>query len=529
MPSEAYRKLDKVWRATCKILFGREIGGLERYEGWLSEMPEPIEQRKSSVSGKETAYSVLNYCRGSQSIAFDEIDYSKKSEPISIDDTKDIDSLLRAISERVAYAGGVILGNSGFVDDSSNVSNSFYVYKAGRIDDSECISQSSFTKESKNIFGSTFIGKSEYVVRGTLNYRCKRTFEAWNANTCSDAYFSHNITACSDVMFCFNVMSKRHAIGNLELDRDKYAALKAKLLPEIAGELEKNGRLPSLAKLATETPTKPPNLDGKAHGQPQRQDMAPIERAFGEATSIVLGKKYQNVKSYAAWLERNAVAMDSCPSAASGKPVFFARFGGCKLIPKSRIVSFEEAEAIGNMVRMQATELESFSWKGAPALLGRIGFMTPEFKDGVGENVMETPIYSDATNCFHVFDATYSKLCAYCFWARDSDHLIGTSLVFGSSFCIKCYNSVKLTRCFELDSCRECTGAYFCHNCENVHDSMFCFNAKNLKYAIGNAEVGKEAFEKAKKLLLAEINSSLEKTGDYKRSIYEIAPAKKAR
>jgi hypothetical protein len=78
-----------------------------------------------------------------------------------------------------------------------------------------------------------------------------------------------------------------------------------------------------------------------------------------------------------------------------------------------------------------------------------------------------------------------------------------------------------------VDTSQNCTGAYFCHNCENVHDSMFCFNAKNLRYAIGNAEVGKEAFERAKRMLLAEITSSLEKTGDYERSIYGIAPAKK--
>jgi len=56
---------------------------------------------------------------------------------------------------------------------------------------------------------------------------------------------------------------------------------------------------------------------------------------------------------------------------------------------------------------------------------------------------------------------------------------------------------------------------------------MFCFNVKNLKYAIGNAEVGKEAFERVKKMLLSEITSSLEKTGDCKRSIYNIARANK--
>ena len=110
-----------------------------------------------------------------------------------------------------------------------------------------------------------------------------------------------------------------------------------------------------------------------------------------------------------------------------------------------------------------------------------------------------------------------------CTWPRNSEHCYGSARVFMCSFVIRCFNSLKLSRCLECDCSRDCTGAYFCHNCENVHDSMFCFNAKNLRYAIGNAEVGREAFERAKKMLLSEIAASLEKTHDYKRSIYNIS------
>jgi hypothetical protein len=78
----------------------------------------------------------------------------------------------------------------------------------------------------------------------------------------------------------------------------------------------------------------------------------------------------------------------------------------------------------------------------------------------------------------------------------------------------------------ELDACKSCYRCYFCHNCENVNDGMFCFNAKNLKFAIGNVEVGKETFETFKKMLLAEILASLEKNHDYEKSIYNIGEKK---
>ncbi|MEI6577303.1 MAG: hypothetical protein WCO63_14090, partial [Bacteroidota bacterium] len=76
---------------------------------------------------------------------------------------------------------------------------------------------------------------------------------------------------------------------------------------------------------------------------------------------------------------------------------------------------------------------------------------------------------------------------------RESDWT-ALSALLSSEFNIRCFNSVKLSRCLEADFCRDCSGIYFSHNCENVHDSMFCFNVKNLRHAIGNVEVGREKF-----------------------------------
>ena len=89
-------------------------------------------------------------------------------------------------------------------------------------------------------------------------------------------------------------------------------------------------------------------------------------------------------------------------------------------------------------------------------------------------------------------------------------------------FCIKCYNSAKLSRCFEVDSSRDCSDCYFCHNCENVHDSMFCFNIKNKRYAIGNVEMPREDYIKIKGKVLAEICGELARDGEVRLSIYSL-------
>jgi hypothetical protein len=72
-----------------------------------------------------------------------------------------------------------------------------------------------------------------------------------------------------------------------------------------------------------------------------------------------------------------------------------------------------------------------------------------------------------------------------------------------------------------LDS-KSSADCYFCHNVENVRDSMFCFNARNLQYAIGNVEVGKEDYARIKKKVLDEVARKLETEKRFDLNIYNV-------
>ena len=516
----ASAELERIWNTTAKLVFGSELGRLDEFTEWLSELPDTTLHKKSSISGKDVTYSVKEYCAGSKRAGLDEIDYAKKFPPLSINDIKDVDSLLAAVRERIYYTGGVVLGNSKFVEQSSNISESFFVSNSHRVDDSKYVWGSSFVKQSECVFGCNYVGASSHMVRGILNYRCKRTLELWNADSCSDCYYGHNLHNCSDCFFCFNLRAKRHAIGNLELGREKYSQIKQKLLGEIVQGIKSRKKLPSLAALAIAGPL--PNVQGIALPPlAARQDMAPMEKAFSKTASLILGKRYGGIEKHATWLNENILGLARANSVASGRGIFVSEFNATKVLPKERLLSYEEAEKAGS-ISASAQEIESLSFANSPSLLGKIGLFTAEFKSGVGENLIDCPIYADGANSYRCFDCTFSKYCAYCFWPRDSEHLFGTSLVYGSSFCLKCYNSAKLQRCFEVDSSRNCSGCYFCHNCENVHDSMFCFNVKNMKYAIGNAEVGAEKFAAAKKMLLSHLQKELDAKAGVGINIFNI-------
>ena len=57
---------------------------------------------------------------------------------------------------------------------------------------------------------------------------------------------------------------------------------------------------------------------------------------------------------------------------------------------------------------------------------------------------------------------------------------------------------------------------------ENVHDSMFCFNTKNKRYAVGNVEIGREKYAEIKALVLAQLNLELSKTDSIALSIFNL-------
>jgi len=46
-----------------------------------------------------------------------------------------------------------------------------------------------------------------------------------------------------DCMFCFNLKGRRHSVGNAELGKEKYAAVKGAVLQQLAEELGRSHSL----------------------------------------------------------------------------------------------------------------------------------------------------------------------------------------------------------------------------------------------------------------------------------------------
>ncbi len=523
--NNAYAGVDKVWRDVAKIVLGAEVGELSEYEDWLTEFSGKLLTRKSSISGKEVSFSVPHYSKGAKIASLEEIDLGKKFDPLNINEIKDFDSIISAVKERVQYTGNVVLGNSSYVDGSSSVSNSHFIYKSSTVDGSKYVAHSTYVRFSERAIACTMLGRgNEYVIRVQMARLNKRCFEIWWSNECADCFYSAGIDGCHDCMFSFNLHSKGFRIGNCELSRDKYTKVRKHLREQMAKELETKKRLPSLFDIIGRCKNKPPIVksDKKYSLQAKERDKKIMEDSFTKTSSLVLGKPLSGMDNYSEWLDKNILGFFSVSSAMSKKQVLLTYYPHFDRIPKYRMVSLDEAYAIGEQKKISESDALSIDWNNIADKIGQVAFITSEKLEGICENLIDCPIVIDSVNCYRCSPCVEAKNCGFCFWPRNSEYIFGSHITLQSSFCLKCHNSVRLRGCFECDSCYDCSNCYYCHNCENVRDSMFCFNVKNKQYAIGNSEVGREKYLQIKKIVLDEILRQIKEAKKPKIDIYQL-------
>lgn len=487
------------------MLFGSEIGALDEFGPYLERQLCEYKIVKSSISGKDVLVSSPHYRENAKFISQDEMK-TLKFEPLDINEIKDVDSLLRAVNERIIYCGNKVFGktqNAKLVDNCTNSSNAYYSHNIHNVKD---VAYCAYVREAEGVFGASACPIIRYSMKCLEAMNAVRAFETYYSTNASDIYYSFNCSGCSNVMFGFNLRAKSNVIGNLELPRDKYLQVKAKLLAEIADELRKDKKVMSMADIA--------NMGGKRHAEAETQ-VAPgtipasVENAFRSTSKVVLGKEQQELGKFRKWLMKRALEVKKVKGAL-GTPAYKAMLPVVHDIPAEKLATMDEALAsAGN--RIDANELDSPSLNRIADQMGQKALFTMEFKEGHSENAVDVSANFNSNNVYCMWDATDSALSAFSSAVIKSKHIFGGYFrMLESNFCVNCYNSTSLSRCFEVDSSYSCSDTYFSHNCENVSDSMFCFNAKGLRYAIGNVEVGRENYMRVKKILLDYLSAHLD-------------------
>ena len=517
--------LDQHWRQTAKTLLKGEVGSLWDYQDWLDRYSEKLTRGRSCIGEKEVLFAFTDYVGMDNRIALDEIDYKQKPEPLDSKKIMDFKSLLSVITPRVRYAGNVVLGNSGNIEQSSNVSDSFFIYNGARLGNCKYCAFATTGRLFEECYGGCAIGESKCLIQcseSTWNQRC---VEMWMSQSSSDCYYSYGLKNCQDCLFCFNLRNKRYCVGNRQLKPEEYNEIKDRLLAQMRERLVREKKLPSLMDLVRESEKgKPPSLTMPV--TPAKEipfNKQAIETEFDRVCRLVLGRPFPGgIDIYSKWLKERVQPYAVCKSALSAKSITLSQYGPFKFMPKDRLLTQAEANAFGEQVRMSVEDTKVLTLDNASRKIGMLAYLNGEVIDGDITNVWESSSIQDCSNTYCSSAVVHSKYIAYCFWPRSSSYMFGCDSVFDSSFCLKCYRSQNLNRCFECDACSSCADCLFCHNCENVENGLFCFNAKGLRYAVGNVEVGREEFMRIKKMVLENLANELEKKKEIRMSVFSL-------
>jgi len=448
----AYNQVNNAWKKTCKIVLGEEIGELKDYEEYLKGFfPTETVKKKSYLSGKDVIISTFSgkdvYGKNARFISQDEIK-QEAIDPLTINQIKDIDSIIQAISEKWAYTGNIILGESQFVGSSCNIINSSYVYGSYEISDSYYVGYSSrLRKQSRYCFGVAG-PLNEFVIIG-MSLNTKRSLEALYIVNGSDIYYSFNCNGCSDLMFSFNLRNKRNCIGNLQLTKEKYKELKNKLLYEIREELKRNKKLPHLIELVSgKKPIYPP-IEIKQEKEPEF-DIKPINKAFQSVFKILFNKEIKDdLTTYQKYLSKYIIL-----------PEKFTSYYGSTVysigppyppLPSERLVSIKEAEKLSE-IPLKIEEIDSFD--KIKENLSKIGFFVGLFVEGQSMNFSHVYFAINTIHSYKVNDCTNTEYCAYDNMPLNSKYAFGCWRILESEFVLNLHIAQIVISCIIVKECK---------------------------------------------------------------------------
>ncbi len=257
--------------------------------------------------------------------------------------------------------------------------------------------------------------------------------------------------------------------------------------------------------------------------------MIELEDAFTKTAKLLLGTELRGLDSYGEWLGRHVPLPHMAKSALSGKDVWAPPSLNYlkKEFNPSRIISMDEMEQVSSSPFAPADLKNAGVSDMLAKFIRPVAFHCGNFRYQTHENVEKASGAGGGRNLYYCEDVYLDvKNVAYANYTLLSENMFGCHGVSHSSFCIHAYNSIAVNRCFEVDGCSNSRDLLFCHDSEGMSDCMFCFNSKNLRFAIGNVSMPPEKYRQIKSLVLAGIGNELKRTKDLKWDIYNIGCTK---
>jgi hypothetical protein len=241
------KPIDEAWRSTCRIVLGKDIGPLQKYEKFLSERINPVKMVKTAY-GNETCTSDMffyKYIPDDRTVNLEEAEEIAKQH-LTFEDGKEVtlESVLGAISPIAFFRAEFAEGSNANNIETQIPYTATNTYRVMDATFAKNCAYDTMALNSEAAFGCFRVLYSKFCMKCHGSVGLTNCFEVDCSTNLRDSYFCHDVEGSDNCMFCFNTKSKRYAIGNVEIGRENYLKIKKIVLEEIAGKLENEGKLP---------------------------------------------------------------------------------------------------------------------------------------------------------------------------------------------------------------------------------------------------------------------------------------------
>ena len=241
-------QFEKTFRTITSIIFGKELTGYKDYGQWLSHDVSEMEKVKSALS-EDVVYlpKQFQFYQDVQSriITFNEAYdvHGKKQLDESRLNLLSLKNAGKTLKDISLTTMDTFYGQNSNLVECSLYYNSHSCYQGIALVSSKCCLYSFWPRQSEYMIGCYYCFSCSFSIKCYNSENLTRCFEVSDSTNCTDSYFCYNCENLSNCMFCFNTKSKRYAIANVEVGREKYIEIKKKFLGELLKTLERDKKL----------------------------------------------------------------------------------------------------------------------------------------------------------------------------------------------------------------------------------------------------------------------------------------------
>ncbi len=238
-------RLDSAFAMTTKVLFGKGLSPMEKYEEWLRQRIPPGKNIKSCFGHGQAyvpQYGALKSLPASRVASEQDLEMAAGKKYAGTEYS--LAGIAKALPYFAYFVPTYAQGRNIDVADSFLYLDCMGIRWCFDPFTSKNCAYVHSIMEAEGIFGMYRIDTGKFSIHCYNSINVQRCFEMDGVRNCSDCMFCHNAESLDNCMFCFNTKGKRYAIGNMEVGREEFTEFREKFLARIVPELENTGRLP---------------------------------------------------------------------------------------------------------------------------------------------------------------------------------------------------------------------------------------------------------------------------------------------